>query len=420
MVKMELGTSKEQSSSCKSACSSLKESITQVSSTVSEINSATELKGNAADSAKNFASSTVIPYLDKAKDYLETISVDVANLTKGYTSEVDTKSWSEEKLEAKIEEYNMRIKVNDALSAAFTGLVKEKDKKKESGIADVLQNQNDKLKECVKEYQKILDDLRNFNKSSTKYFDNIQEFSSALQSGSSCVSNGYNAQSGTFNQYSENELSWKNQGKVAKPIEKKDKHASESIDDPTLSGVLGAVESFSGVLDSAGDFFENKAKHYDKKAKKAKNNNKQLKKEVRKKSKKKKKNVTKSDIYKKNKKEFKDASKKSSKYKKGKKFFSNAAKKAKAIGGVGTFLDAYDDFQKRLKKGQPGLEAAARTGASVAVSAGAAYLPELGATLGSYIPIPVVGTAIGYGVGLAAEGWVEENINEKVVNGDIN
>lgn len=417
MVKMELSSSKAQSKSCKSACSSLKKNIAQVSSTVSEINSATELKGNAADSAKNFASSTVIPYLDKAKNYLETISVDVANLTKGYTSEVDTKSWSEKKLKEKIEEYNMRIKMNDILSHKITAFAKDDDK----GAKAILKKQNSNLKECAKEYQKILDDLRSFNKSSTKYFDNIQEFSSALQSGSSCVSNGYNVQSGTFNQYSDNELNWKKQGKVPKSIDKKDKHASESIGDPTFSGVLGAVGSFSGAINAAGDFFENKAKHYDKKAKKAKNNNKQLKKEVHKKSKKKKnkKNVTKSDIYKKNKKEFKNAFKKSSKYTKAARDFKILANNAKVFGYASTAIDAYNDYEKRRKKGESVLEAATRTGASVAVSVATSALPEIGVTVGSAIPIPGVGTAIGYGVGLAAEYGVEQ-LNEKVINGDIN
>lgn len=135
------------------------------------------------------------------------------------------------------------------------------------------------MKECAKEYQKILDDLRSFNKSSTKYFDNIQEFSSALQSGSSCVSNGYNAQSGTFNQYSDNELNWKKQGNVPKSIDKKDKHASESIGDPTVPGVLGAVGSFSGVINAAGDFFENKAKRLKKAKKSLRKNSKKKEKE---------------------------------------------------------------------------------------------------------------------------------------------
>lgn len=49
----------------------------------------------------------------------------MANLTKGYTSEVDTKSWSEKKLEAKIQEYNARIKANDAISAMLVGLAKK-------------------------------------------------------------------------------------------------------------------------------------------------------------------------------------------------------------------------------------------------------------------------------------------------------
>lgn len=87
---------------------------------------------------------------------------------------------------------------------------------------------------------------------------------------------------------------------------------------------------------------------------------------------------------------------------------------------AGTALNAYSDYKKRRKKGESVLEAATRTGASVAVSAVASTFPEAIATVGSTaIPIPVVGTAIGYGVGLAAEYGVEQ-LNEKVVNGDIN
>lgn len=406
MVKMELGTSKKQSSSCKSACSSLKESITQVSSTVSEINSATELKGNAANSAKNFASSTVIPYLDKAKDYLETISVDVANLTKGYTSEVDTKSWSEKKLEEKIKEYNTKIELNNTLSALLMGFAKKENKKNENSVTGVLQKQNDQLKECAKEYQKILDDLRSFNKSSTKYFDNIQEFSSALQSGSSCVSNGYNAQSGTFNQYSDNELNWKNQGKVPKPIEKKDKHASESIGDPTVSGTFGMIGSTEGMLKSAGNFFEKKAKHYEKKVN---NSLKKMRKNIKKNK----------GFANRNVKNAGKANKKFKKYRKTGKILKGAANAAKGASYVSTAMDAYSDYKKRRKKGESVLEAATRTGASVAVNAVAEYLPKAAATAGAAIPIPVVGSAVGYGVGLAAEYGVKY-LNEKYVDGDIN
>lgn len=61
-----------------------------------------DIKGAAADSAKNFASSVAVPYINQAKNLLNTIQSDVKDLPAKYRSKVDRKSWSTDKLQSLI------------------------------------------------------------------------------------------------------------------------------------------------------------------------------------------------------------------------------------------------------------------------------------------------------------------------------
>lgn len=410
MTKMSLGESKKQASSCEKGCKQLNEELSSLTSTVNQLNSASELQGAAARSAKSFASATVIPYLNKAQSFLDAISISVNNFTKGYESEVDTKSWSEEELEEKINKFNEEMSVNSGLLTALAAISEKGKVDFVKSAADKIEKNNESLQKCKNYYQKILDDFRKFDKSSSKYFDGLSDFSSALNKGKRCIVTGYagfTPGGNSYKQYSPQDLNWENEGTVPKPVEGKIKH-SKAPKGPQMPSWDEWLAAAHAPLKAASDYFKKKEKKYSKHAD-------NLKHKVYKYS-----TQKKQGLYRRAKQELSDTLDKAEKSKVAKSFMKGGDQIAKAAG----VISYIKDYKERKKKGESTLEAGGRTAISWTFNKAADVAPDVGRAIGVAVVIDnnpelvgkaeEVGETVGVGASLGIQ-WVDDH----VVDSDI-
>ena len=203
MVKMSLGNSTSQGSSTSSISSSR---ISAYNGAISSLNSfigASNLKGKAYSSAKDYASTVLIPLIQGAILLSEAVSNAVTTFPSSYTSEVAEEDLDSEVLEAQIATYQAAY---DRSSAWLTSEM-SKEVLNESSILRAEQSMARNLGK-VTELQEKLDKLMAFNASSPSLFDEISGLYSAVSQGLSQVNNSFSSYNGTFSLPSKEELSW--------------------------------------------------------------------------------------------------------------------------------------------------------------------------------------------------------------------
>lgn len=203
MVKMSLGNSTSQGSSTSSISSSR---ISAYNGAISSLNSfigASNLKGKAYNSAKDYASTVLIPLIQGAILLSEAVSNAVTTFPSSYTSEVAEEDLDSEVLEAQIATYQAAY---DRSSAWLTSEM-SKEVLNESSILRAEQSMARNLGK-VTELQEKLDKLMAFNASSPSLFDEISGLYSAVSQGLSQVNNSFSSYNGTFSLPFKEELSW--------------------------------------------------------------------------------------------------------------------------------------------------------------------------------------------------------------------
>lgn len=241
MVKMSLGNSTSQGSSTSSISSSR---ISAYNGAISSLNSfigASNLKGKAYSSAKDYASTVLIPLIQGAILLSEAVSNAVTTFPSSYTSEVAEEDLDSEVLEAQIATYQAAY---DRSSAWLTSEM-SKEVLNESSILRAEQSMARNLGK-VTELQEKLDKLMAFNASSPSLFDEISGLYSAVSQGLSQVNNSFSSYNGTFSLPSKEELSWattittawKEREKVIEVLQKGGQFSAE--DAPLISDYLGA------------------------------------------------------------------------------------------------------------------------------------------------------------------------------------
>lgn len=203
MVKMSLGNSTSQGSSTSSISSSR---ISAYNGAISSLNSfigASNLKGKAYNSAKDYASTVLIPLIQGAILLSEAVSNAVTTFPSSYTSEVAEEDLDSEVLEAQIATYQAAY---DRSSAWLTSEM-SKEVLNESSILRAEQSMARNLGK-VTELQEKLDKLMAFNASSPSLFDEISGLYSAVSQGLSQVNNSFSSYNGTFSLPSQEELAW--------------------------------------------------------------------------------------------------------------------------------------------------------------------------------------------------------------------
>ena len=241
MVKMSLGNSTSQGSSTSSISSSR---ISAYNGAISSLNSfigASNLKGKAYSSAKDYASTVLIPLIQGAILLSEAVSNAVTTFPSSYTSEVAEEDLDSEVLEAQIATYQAAY---DRSSAWLTSEM-SKEVLNESSILRAEQSMARNLGK-VTELQEKLDKLMAFNASSPSLFDEISGLYSAVSQGLSQVNNSFSSYNGTFSLPSKEELSWattittawKEREKVIEVLQKGGQFSAE--DAQLISDYLGA------------------------------------------------------------------------------------------------------------------------------------------------------------------------------------
>lgn len=208
MVKMCLSDSDTQANSCLTVCQNLSAALDGVKSSLNDIEKY-DNKGAAADSAKSFASSVVVPYIDQAKNLLNTIQSDVKDFPAKYRSKVDSKDWSTEKLEKLINECETQAIKQSAEMGMASAALSMANSPDTSKILGKMQSNIDATNKKKKKYQKILRKLNEFDASSPSIFSDIKDLNKALSQGSVAVSGNYS--NGSY--HKPKDLSWEKVGK---------------------------------------------------------------------------------------------------------------------------------------------------------------------------------------------------------------
>ncbi|MGX5377873.1 T7SS effector LXG polymorphic toxin [Ligilactobacillus sp. LYQ135] len=238
MVKMKQGDSDTQANSCLTTCQNLSVALDGVIQTLNQIGSA-DVKGNAADSAKSFATSVAIPLVDQTKNLLNVIQSDVQDFPNKYRSKVDSKDWSTSKLQKLINNCETQI-IKQQLSmslasAAFaTNPTPSKDSTK---VLDSMQDNIDALKKKKKKYQKILKKLNKFNESSPSIFSDVKDLNKAVSQG--CVDVSGNYTSGSYQ--TPKDLDWKDVGKGGDKDVYKVKKVKKTSEKSTQDIIIGLI-----------------------------------------------------------------------------------------------------------------------------------------------------------------------------------
>lgn len=110
-IKMSLEDSQEQANTTKSSCENMLNYISDVKNVIAIINNeiSQNMKGKGIKSLTNFLSELIIPYIDSIALVIHEIDESIGKLPTKYIDDVDTKSWSEEELQQKIDNYNAKV-----------------------------------------------------------------------------------------------------------------------------------------------------------------------------------------------------------------------------------------------------------------------------------------------------------------------
>lgn len=206
MVKMDVGTSATQAETGASACKVLIESLIKLSQAVLEVQSIPNFSGSAADSAKNFASSVVIPTIRAGVLLVDAIDEGLSKLLSDYQSKVDSDSHDSEKLERDIKNIEDQIRWAE-VSNQILGK-NSKSRKKNAAAIKAGNNRISALMEQKKELDRILKALLEYDPSSSDIFSEIETLNSAFSQGITQINSGYNTSTHEFSIPQPNSLSW--------------------------------------------------------------------------------------------------------------------------------------------------------------------------------------------------------------------
>lgn len=229
MVEMHLGKSEDQGSTCATVCQNLSSALDGVITSLNEIENY-DIKGAAADSAKSFASSVAIPYINQAKNLLNTIKGDVKDLPAKYRSKVDSKSWSTAKLQSLINKCEAQAIAQSTAMGTVGAALAASGSSDAAKVLDKMQSNIDSINKKKKKYKELLKKLNDFNASSPSIFSDIKPLNKALSQGSVAVSGNYSK--GSY--HKPKDLDWEKVGKGGD----KDTYKATTADKTSIKSIL--------------------------------------------------------------------------------------------------------------------------------------------------------------------------------------
>lgn len=216
MTKFSISASRSQAQAAAKACSNLKSDVNQLMNKVNSFG-AENFEGAAADNAQRYAETVIMPLLRGASALFDDIPIAMKRLPGEYEGKVDHKSWSTEKLKAKIKQYEAAAKKAQKAADAANKLAQ-----KASGMGTVgagimaaaskcaagFEKGMASAQKAIAKFKKILDDFDRFDIFSPTIFNEIATLESNLNKGQKVANGAYNPSSHQFSIPKENELDW--------------------------------------------------------------------------------------------------------------------------------------------------------------------------------------------------------------------
>ena len=216
MTKFSVGASQKQAQVAVKACNSLKKDVNQLMNKVNSFG-AENFEGAAADNAQRYAEAVIMPLLRGASALFDDIPIAMKRLPGEYEGKVDHKSWSTEKLKAKIKQYEAAAKKAQKAADAANKLAQ-----KASGMGTVgagimaaaskcaagFEKGMASAQKAIAKFKKILDDFDRFDIFSPTIFNEIATLESNLNKGQKVANGAYNTSSHQFSIPKESELNW--------------------------------------------------------------------------------------------------------------------------------------------------------------------------------------------------------------------
>lgn len=178
MVKMDLSTSEAQASSTSTMALDRTTAYDDLIASMTKLSGAGELKGKAYESAKQYATSVMVPIFQGGILLSEAVDKSVGNLPKEYSSQVEPESLDSDVLEQQIQHYQS---LYDAAKSLYDSLMAEE----ELDLAAISQAET-----AMSENQKKIDELKEklrkllaFDGKSPSLFDSIDGLKSAVEQG---------------------------------------------------------------------------------------------------------------------------------------------------------------------------------------------------------------------------------------------
>ena len=250
MTKFSISASRSQAQAAAKACSNLKSDVNQLMNKVNSFG-AENFEGAAADNAQRYAEAVIMPLLRGASALFDDIPIAMKRLPGEYEGKVDHKSWSTEKLKAKIKQYETAAKKAQKAADAANKLAQ-----KASGMGTVgagimaaaskcaagFEKGMASAQKAIAKFKKILDDFDRFDIFSPTIFNEIATLESNLNKGQKVANGAYNPSSHQFSIPKESELNWAKElnGTYAEHEEKLSKK-SESFPKIKINGVWNFV-----------------------------------------------------------------------------------------------------------------------------------------------------------------------------------
>lgn len=380
MVKMDLGSSRRQAEACGDQIKTLKSKLSSARSIIQQV-AGLDISGEAADRAKEYASSVMEPLISQVDSMLDTIQHDVSELPRRYVSMVDSKSWSSLRLHLLIAGISTEINSMESTKAnmmSIPGMTKSCLDSMDSSIRSA---QKEK-----KKYKEILEKLERYSTASIAIFSNIPGIVAAVNQGGGEISN-----TDSFKKPSRTKLAWEQVKPESNNFDYAMRHAGKKSTLDKLGAIALSVTDISDKAHTgidAGASINKRRRDY----------------------------LASPDSY-------DDESVTHDMHIRAMRTNRTIAAYSKYTGYLaagGQIYGSVQDYNARVGEGESWLEAGLRTGAStgikiVAADQGAEFGAGLGAEIGTFI-FPGAGTVVGAVIGgiagstLAVEGtsWITD------------
>ena len=230
MVKMDLNSSRRQAEACGNQIKTLKSKLSSARSIIQQV-AGLDISGEAADRAKEYASSVMEPLISQVDSMLDTIQHDVEELPKRYVSMVDHKSWSSLRLHLLIAGVSTEINSMESTKAnmmSIPGMTQSCLNSMDSSIKSAQKKKN--------KYKEILEKLERYSTASIAIFSNIPGIVAAVNKGSGEIGN-----TDSFKKPSRTKLDWEQVKPGSNNFDFAMKHAGKKSTLDKLSAIALSV-----------------------------------------------------------------------------------------------------------------------------------------------------------------------------------